>query len=77
MMLPQASSLWSQSTAAVAAAAGLAAGTPPADGVPVVDPSTPLIARDDLVAELERVLFDAGVLGALCRPIWAGFLSSY
>jgi len=34
--------------------------------------------RLDLVSSgLAQVLFDAGVLGALCRPIWAGFLSSY
>ncbi len=26
---------------------------------------------------LAQVLFDAGVLGALCRPIWTGFLSSW
>jgi len=26
---------------------------------------------------LAQVLFDAGVLGALCRPRWTGFLASY
>ena len=26
---------------------------------------------------LAQVLFDAGVLCALCRPTWTGFLSSY